>query len=91
MDDISSDDLVGQIKINLADIQYKRHVPRWANLYGAPTIAKGKDADLMNFYGSSLGSHYRGRILYSCTSYNKEDPKTICKSLQFSFPNNPVP
>ena len=77
----SDDDLVGQIKINLADIQYKKHVPKWANLYGAPTSSSGKEADLMNFYGSTLGSHYRGRLLYSCSSYNKAEPKTVVKNL----------
>ncbi|KAL4431869.1 hypothetical protein ABPG74_012681 [Tetrahymena malaccensis] len=87
----SDDDLVGQLKINLADIMYKKHLPKWGNLYGSPVTAQGKDADLMNFYGQTMGSHYRGRLLYSCSSYNKKDPRTSTKQLQFSFPHNPIP
>ena len=38
-----------------------------------------------------MGSHFRGRILYSATSYNKEDPKSSVRQLEFKFPFNPIP
>ncbi|EGR29640.1 hypothetical protein IMG5_151880 [Ichthyophthirius multifiliis] len=87
----SEDDLVGQFKIDFNKIQGKKPIPQWQNLYGAPVCASGQHADLMNFYGSTLGSHYRGRLLYSVTSYNKNNPKTILRNLNFSFPDNPIP
>ena len=67
------------------------NLKRWANLYGAPVSASGKQADMMNRYGESIGSHFRGRILYKPTSYFEREPKTEVKNLEFSFPNFPVP
>lgn len=51
--DKEEDDLVGQLKVNLSDFQYKKHIPKWGNLYGAPSTASGKAADFMNFYGET--------------------------------------
>jgi len=45
----------------------------------------------MNIYGDSLGSHYRGRLLYKGTSYYNKEPKSLAKKLKFEFPKNPYP
>lgn len=62
--------------------------PTWANFYGPPLTATGDYADLMTKYGDK-GSHYRGRLLYSATSMDHENPKNGAVDLKFSFPNNP--
>jgi hypothetical protein len=53
--------------------------------------AKGEVVEHMKLYGYSLGSHYRGRILYQIGSYNEKYPKTKVTDLEFSFPSNPAP
>jgi hypothetical protein len=65
--------------------------PRWANLYGPPLSATGSVAEKMTLYGYEMGSHYRGRILYSIGSYNEKYAKTKVNDLEFSFPDNPAP
>lgn len=64
--------------------------PKWANLYGPQLLADGDYADLMTKYGDK-GSTYRGRYLYSISSYNEENPKSGIKDLKFSFPSHPSP
>ena len=70
----------------------QKPIPRWVNLYGPPLSSKGMHAEKMTLflnlivvilyrYGETMGSHFRGRILFSATSYWKEDPKTIIKQL----------
>ncbi len=35
----------------------------------------------MNMFGEKLGSHYRGRILYSIGTEDEDDPSTYVKDL----------
>ena len=63
----------------------------WQNLYGPPMEGRGPHADLMSLFGEQLGSHYRGRVLYSIKTENQREPKTETKDLKFKFPENPQP
>lgn len=45
----------------------------------------------MKLYGYDIGSHYKGRLLYSIGSYNEREPRTKVTDLKFSFPDNPAP
>ena len=89
---VQTDDLIGTFKVPFASIRETEPKIRWANLYGAPLTAKfKKQAELMTLYGDKLGSTYRGRILYSLTSFFVLEPKTETKSLNFKFPYEPMP
>lgn len=89
---IGSDDLIGTFKVKFQDIREKELQVRWANLYGAPLTAKDeKQAELMTLYGETMGSTYRGRVLYGFTSGYVGEPKTETKPLKFHFPEDPIP
>jgi hypothetical protein len=69
-------------------------VAKWANLYGPPLFSNDqKQADLMALYGEQMGSHYRGRILYTCEAHYNKDEKQGTVNLEniYEFPNNPTP
>lgn len=51
----------------------------------------GEWAQMMLEYGYELGSHYRGRLLYSVESHDEPNPKSSVESLKFEFPKNPEP
>jgi len=72
-------------------VRDKDNSPCWANLYGAPISGEGQYASLMNIYGDSLGSHYRGRFMYKISTGYERNPKTVVKRLTFSFPRSPYP
>ena len=62
-DYMSKDDLVGSCELNFTKIKagkYSKHF--WANIYGAPDLAEGDAADLMNKVPGEA-SHWRGRVL----------------------------
>ena len=89
-DDLLSDQRVGTWYINFKQIQNKSWGPRWVNLYGPQLTAEGDVADMMTKFGDK-GSTYRGRVLYSVTTHDEENPKCYTKDLKFSFPSNPSP
>jgi hypothetical protein len=45
---------------------------------------------MMTKFGDK-GTTYRGRLLYSVTTHDDENPKSGTKDLKFSFPSNPSP
>lgn len=59
------DQLVGLIRFRFKDIKEQPVVYKWGNIYGPPL---GEEDEMMTVQGQSLGSHYRGRLLYSATS-----------------------
>ena len=62
-DSLTKDDLVGGITLNFEVIQSGRLKSYfWSNIYGAPPLAEGEQADYMNRV-PSCASHWRGRIL----------------------------
>jgi len=66
---LSSNDLIGVIQIPFIDICEDKYInPQWGHLYGPPMCAKDQEptnyASKMQIYGQSIGSHYRGRILF---------------------------
>lgn len=89
-DNLAIDKRVGTFYLNFKQIMNKTIGPRWANLYGPQLTAEGEVADMMTQYGDK-GSTYRGRILYSVTTHDQENPKSGTKDLKFSFPANPSP
>lgn len=89
-DDLLTDKRVGTWYVNFKQIQNKTWGPRWVNLYGPPLTAEGPVADMMTKFGDK-GSAYRGRVLYSVTTHDDENPKCQTKDLKFNFPANPSP
>jgi hypothetical protein len=89
-DDLAKDERVGTCYVNFKDLMNKSSEPKWANLYGPPLQAEGEYADLMTKY-EDKGSTYRGRLLYSVTTHDEENPKSTSTDLKFSFPSNPAP
>ena len=84
--------MIGAFKVDFKSFQDDYIEPRWVNLYGPPLSATVNTvADAMRLYGYDIGSHYRGRLLYSIGSYNDKDPRTKITDLKFSFPDNPAP
>jgi hypothetical protein len=62
-DSLTKDDLVGGITLNFELIQSGRLKSYfWTNIYGAPPLSEGEQADFMNRV-PSCASHWRGRIL----------------------------
>lgn len=46
---------------------------------------------MMNVFGMTMGSHYRGRVLMTMCRFDLRDSKTFKEDLEFKFPENPVP
>lgn len=46
---------------------------------------------MMNLYGATMGSHYRGRILFTICRFDMRDAKTYKEDLKFKFPDNAMP
>ena len=89
-DDAVNDERVGTHYLLFKDVMNKNFGPVWANLYGPPLTAEGEHADLMTKFGDK-GSTYRGRMLFSISSQDHENPKTGTADLKFTFPSNPQP
>ena len=87
---MAKDERVGTYYVNFKEIMNGSEGPKWANLYGPPLQAEGEYADLMTKY-EDKGSCYRGRLLYSVTTHDQENPKSTSTDLKFSFPSNPSP
>ncbi|OMJ78297.1 hypothetical protein SteCoe_21930 [Stentor coeruleus] len=62
-DNISKDDMVGAILLKFDNIRTGKHSSYfWANIYGAPPLSEGEQAEYMNRV-PSCASHWRGRVL----------------------------
>ena len=62
-DTLSKDDVIGTVIINFDNVmkgKYQKYF--WSNIYGAPPLAEGEDAEYMNRV-PSVASHWRGRVL----------------------------
>lgn len=88
---LGDDDLVGTVQVPFGSINEQESPPMWLNLYGAPLQGKDKEADLMNLYGATMGSHYRGRILVTMCRFDQRDSKTYKEDIVYSFPERPMP
>ena len=89
---LGTNELVGTWKINFKDFQDDQLAARWVNIYGPSLFAKSShQKEMMTLFGYDIGSHYRGRLLYSIGSYDQEGAKSSVTNLKFSFPENPEP
>lgn len=84
------------MKIPFADlIDHKSIGPRWANIYGSPMSGKDKEplnyATKMQIDGSTIGSHYRGRLLFKAEGIMDMYSTTYKEKIMFKFPFKPVP
>lgn len=79
-DTIGKDELVGSVFLNFDQMKngkYQQYF--WCNFYGAPPLASGDQAELMNSVPSKA-SHWRGRVLLK--AWIKEKVKNIYKKTQ---------
>lgn len=67
--------MIAAFKVDFKSFQDQILDPKWVNLYGPPPKAKGEIAEKMVMYGYDIGTCYRGRVLYSISSYNQDHPK----------------
>jgi len=93
-DDLLNDERVGTHYINFNEVRGKQSALRWINLYGPPLLpgdVKNEYADLMTLQGDK-GSTYRGRLLYSLSTEDSENPKTKTRELKYDVrANRPSP
>lgn len=85
-DSLTRDDMVGAIQLKFDNIKNGKHSSYfWANIYGAPPLSEGEQAEYMNRV-PSCASHWRGRVLLKAW-VEEEVKETYKKSKKISDPD----
>lgn len=85
---LSRDDLIGRLDLPIAEfLKTEDPVLYWANIYGPPMSASDSEtARYMTVHGSTVGSHFRGRLLYKVRQYSCPLPVSDVLDLPYAFP-----
>ena len=79
-DTIGQDELVGSVFLNFDQMKAGRYKEFfWCNFYGAPPLASGEHAEIMNNVPQKA-SHWRGRLLLK--AWTEEKVKTVFKKTE---------